>query len=468
LDLKELKEILQILEEKEITDFELEEEGMKLRIRKGPVPSANHASAPVGAPLVATVLPSLGVPVPAAAPAAAAAPASAAAVPAVPEAEAGVTVVKSPIVGTFYRTPDPNAPPFVDVGDRIRVGQVLCIIEAMKLMNEIEAEVAGEVVKVHREAAARAIRGASLQHPARPLAVRGQTAAPAMFKKILIANRGEIALRVIWACKELGVKTVAVYSEADAQGLHVRFADQAVCIGPPRNIDSYLNIPAIISAAEITGADAIHPGYGFLSESAYLAEICEACNIRFIGPGPHAIRMMGDKSRARKTMQKAGVPVIPGLARRPGGRGQGREVREGDRLPGDPQGLRGRRRTRHAGGARRRRPRALPSAPPRPRPRPLSASPTCTSSGTWTSRATSRSRSWPTPRATVVHLGERECSIQRRHQKIIEEAPSSFVTEKMRRRMGQTRWRRPGPSNTSTRGRSSSWSIPAATSTSWR
>jgi len=149
LDLKELKEILQILEEKEITEFELEEEGMKLRIRKGPAPSANHASAPVGAPLVATVLPSLGGPVTVAAPAPPA-PASVAAAPAA-EAEAGVTVVKSPIVGTFYRTPDPNAPPFVDVGDRIRVGQVLCIIEAMKLMNEIEAEVAGEVVKVHRE-----------------------------------------------------------------------------------------------------------------------------------------------------------------------------------------------------------------------------------------------------------------------------------------------------------------------------
>src|ERR1700733_9178391 len=109
------------------------------------------------------------------------------------------------------------------------------------------------------------------------------------FRKILIANRGEIALRVIWACKELGIQTVAVYSEADAQGLHARFADQAVCIGPPRNIDSYLNIPAIISAAEITGADAIHPGYGFLSESAYLAEICEACHIRFIGPDPQVI-----------------------------------------------------------------------------------------------------------------------------------------------------------------------------------
>src|SRR5512143_3263090 len=133
-----------------------------------------------------------------------------------------------------------------------------------------------------------------------------------MFKKVLIANRGEIALRVIWACKELGLKTVAVYSEADAGSLHVRFADEAVCIGPPRNIDSYLSIPAIISAAEITGADAIHPGYGFLAESAYLAEICEACNIRFIGPGPQAIRLMGDKSRAKKAMMKAGVPVVPG------------------------------------------------------------------------------------------------------------------------------------------------------------
>src|SRR5918996_2832096 len=133
-----------------------------------------------------------------------------------------------------------------------------------------------------------------------------------MFKKILIANRGEIAMRIIIACRELGIKTVAVYSEADEHALHVRFADEDVRIGPPRSSESYLNVPAIISAAEITGADAIHPGYGFLSESAYLAEVCEACHIRFIGPGPHAIRMMGDKSRARKTMQKAGVPVIPG------------------------------------------------------------------------------------------------------------------------------------------------------------
>src|SRR5687767_15842515 len=134
----------------------------------------------------------------------------------------------------------------------------------------------------------------------------------AMFKKILIANRGEIALRIIHACRELGVKTVAVYSEADENSLHVRFADEDVCIGPARSADSYLNVPAIISAAEITGADAIHPGYGFLSESAYLAEVCQACHIRFIGPDPSVIKLLGDKARARKAMKKAGVPMLPG------------------------------------------------------------------------------------------------------------------------------------------------------------
>src|ERR1019366_2942389 len=134
----------------------------------------------------------------------------------------------------------------------------------------------------------------------------------AMFKKILIANRGEIALRVIYACREMGIKTVAVYSQADQHALHVRFADEDVCIGPPRSIDSYLSVPAIISAAEITGADAIHPGYGSLSESAYLAEVCEACHIRFIGPDPKVIRLMGDKARARRAMKKAGLPLLAG------------------------------------------------------------------------------------------------------------------------------------------------------------
>src|ERR1044071_3820196 len=133
-----------------------------------------------------------------------------------------------------------------------------------------------------------------------------------MFKKILVANRGEIALRVIFACRELGIKTVAVYSEADENSLHVRFADEDIRIGPARSSDSYLNVPQVISAAEITGADAIHPGYGFLSESAYLAEVCEACHIKFIGPSPQVIRRMGDKARARRVMKKAGVPILPG------------------------------------------------------------------------------------------------------------------------------------------------------------
>src|SRR3989338_8302760 len=133
-----------------------------------------------------------------------------------------------------------------------------------------------------------------------------------MFSKILIANRGEIALRIIRACKELEIRTVAVYSQADTDSLHVRMADEAICIGPAASVNSYLNIPAIISAAEITDVDAIHPGYGFLAENAHFAEICESCQIKFIGPSPQAIRSMGDKMAARETMRKVGVPIIAG------------------------------------------------------------------------------------------------------------------------------------------------------------
>ena len=133
-----------------------------------------------------------------------------------------------------------------------------------------------------------------------------------MFRKILIANRGEIALRIIIACRELNIKTVAVYSEADKNSLHVRYADQEVCIGPPRSADSYLNVPAIISAADVTGADAIHPGYGFLSESTYFAEVCEASQIKFIGPEAHVVKLLGDKATARRAMVKAGLPILPG------------------------------------------------------------------------------------------------------------------------------------------------------------
>src|ERR1700726_5024241 len=133
-----------------------------------------------------------------------------------------------------------------------------------------------------------------------------------MFKKILVANRGEIALRVICACKELGIRSVAIYSEADRNSLHVRFADEAICIGPPQLAQSYLNIPAVISAAEIANVDAIHPGYGLLSENANFAEVCEACHIKFIGPPPEVIRLMGEKEKARAAMKQHGVPILPG------------------------------------------------------------------------------------------------------------------------------------------------------------
>src|SRR5579885_2840829 len=131
-------------------------------------------------------------------------------------------------------------------------------------------------------------------------------------RKILIANRGEIACRIIWTCKEMGIQTVAVHSTADRDSLHVRFADEAVCIGGPTSAQSYLNVTSVIAAAEITNVDAIHPGYGFLAESAYFAEICEACNIKFIGPSPEVIRLMGDKVEARRAMKEAGVPILPG------------------------------------------------------------------------------------------------------------------------------------------------------------
>jgi acetyl-CoA carboxylase biotin carboxylase subunit len=258
-----------------------------------------------------------------------------------------------------------------------------------------------------------------------------------MFKKVLIANRGEIALRVLWACKELGIKTVAVYSEPDQGSLHVRFADEAVCIGPARNIESYLNIPAIISAAEITGADAIHPGYGFLSESSYLAEICEACNIKFIGPGPQAIRLMGDKSRARKAMMKAGVPVLPGSA---GVLEDEEKAVRVAREVGFPVVLK----ASAGGGGRGIR---------------IVRSPGDVAQAFRTAQAEARAafgvpdvylekyidgprhveiQVMADTKSNVVHLGERECSIQRRHQKILEEAPSPVVSEKLRRKMGRT------------------------------
>jgi acetyl-CoA carboxylase, biotin carboxylase subunit len=256
-----------------------------------------------------------------------------------------------------------------------------------------------------------------------------------MFKKILVANRGEIALRVICACKELGIRSVAIYSEADRNSLHVRFADEAICIGPPQLALSYLNIPAVISAAEIANVDAIHPGYGLLSENANFAEVCEACHIKFIGPTPDVIRLMGEKEKARAAMKQHGVPIVPGsdgvvasaeealewarqigfpviVKATAGGGGRGmRIVRNEDELPG-----------------------ALPSGAVGGR-------------GAFGNGDLYLERYVENPRhiefqvladehGSVVSLGERECSIQRRHQKLLEESPSVRMTPELRQEIG--------------------------------
>jgi acetyl-CoA carboxylase biotin carboxylase subunit len=256
-----------------------------------------------------------------------------------------------------------------------------------------------------------------------------------MFKKILIANRGEIALRVICACKELGIRTVAIYSEADRNSLPVRFADEAICIGPPQLALSYLNIPAVISAAEIANVDAIHPGYGLLSENANFAEVCETSEIKFIGPRPEVMRLMGEKEKARDAMKQAGVPILPGsdgiiptedeaiqwarqvgfpviVKASAGGGGRGmRIVRNEEELPG------------------------------------LFKTAQAEAAGAFGNGDLYMEKYVEHPRhiefqvladehGNVVSLGERECSIQRRHQKLLEESPSTQVTPELRDRIG--------------------------------
>jgi acetyl-CoA carboxylase, biotin carboxylase subunit len=255
-----------------------------------------------------------------------------------------------------------------------------------------------------------------------------------VFRKILIANRGEIALRVILACKELGIKTVAVHSTADADALHVKFADEDVCIGPPASRESYLNISAVLSAAEITGAEAIHPGYGFLSENAHFAEVCREVGLTFIGPGPGVIRRMGDKAEAIRTVRGAGVPTIPGSGGVLEGEDQAREVAErigypvlikasaggggrGMRIVTDPEDL----------------PRLLDAASQEA----LSAFGVA---DVYMEKYLVQPRHieiqvMGDTHGNLLHLFERECSIQRRHQKLLEESPSTALDAELRTRM---------------------------------
>src|ERR1039457_3538894 len=257
-----------------------------------------------------------------------------------------------------------------------------------------------------------------------------------MFRKVLVANRGEIALRVLNACRELDIRTVAVYSEADRNSLHVRFADEAICIGPPRPADSYLNVPAVISAAEIANVDAIHPGYGLLSENANFAEVCRASNIKFIGPPPEVTRLMGEKEKARQAMKKAKVPILPGSD---GVIESTEEALEWAKRVGYPVILKAK-----AGGGRGMR--IVRSAEELPN---LYHAASTEAANAFGNGEMYMEKFIEQPRhiefqvladeyGNVATLFERECSIQRRHQKLIEEAPSLQVTPQLREELGKT------------------------------
>jgi acetyl-CoA carboxylase biotin carboxylase subunit len=256
-----------------------------------------------------------------------------------------------------------------------------------------------------------------------------------MFKKVLVANRGEIALRVICACKELGIRTVAIYSEADRNSLHVRFADEAICIGPPQLSQSYLNIPAVISAAEIANVDAIHPGYGLLSENANFAEVTEACNIKFIGPPPDVIRLMGEKEKARDAMKRAGVPILPGSE---GILASDGEALEWAQKVGFPVIIKA---SAGGGGRGMRIVRTTEELPSLFQAAQAEAAAAFGNGDLYMEKFIERPRHIEfqviaDQYGKVVSLGERECSIQRRHQKLLEESPSTQVTPELRDKVG--------------------------------
>jgi len=259
---------------------------------------------------------------------------------------------------------------------------------------------------------------------------------PRRFRKILIANRGEIACRIIWTCKEMGIGTVAVHSDVDRDSLHVRFADESACIGPAPSAQSYLNIPAIISAAEIFNVDAIHPGYGFLAESAYFAEICEACNIKFIGPRPDVIQLMGEKVAARRAMQEAGVPILPGS---PKALESEEEAIELAREIGFPVIVKA---SAGGGGRGMRIVRSEAELGPALQTASTEAAAAFKNGDVYIERFVERPRHieiqvMADEHGDCVHLGERECSIQRRHQKLLEESPSPVMTPALRQQMGE-------------------------------
>ena len=417
MDIRKIKKLIELLEESGIAEIEIKEGEEAVRISRMPGGAGTHAAPqPVHLPA--------GALSPAAAAAAAQAAAPAEAPP--PKPKSNEHVITAPMVGTFYGSPSPGAKAFVEIGDEIKLGQVLCIIEAMKMMNQIEADKAGRITSIM----------AQQRRPGRvrPAAVRRRITR--MLEKVVIANRGEIALRILRACRELGIKTVAVHSTADYSLKHVLLADESVCIGPPSSAQSYLNMPAIITAAEVTDSVAIHPGYGFLSENADFAERVEKSGFVFVGPKAETIRTMGDKVSAIRVMKAHGVPCVPGsdgplnddadenlrvardigypviIKASGGGGGRGMRVVHTEASLLNAIGIT-RAEARAAFGNDQ-----VYMEKFLEKPRHIEFQVLADGHG------------------NVIHLGERDCSMQRRHQKVIEEAPAPGITARQRKIMG--------------------------------
>ena len=414
MDLRKIKKLIDLLEESNLAELEIKEGEEVVRLSRVP-----KNAAPVAAPApVAAAHRRRRRRQPAAPPPRRSAPAA--------DALPAGHVVKAPMVGTFYASSTPGAPAFVKVGQQVKAGETLGIIEAMKMFNQIEADVAGTVQgDPGRERPAGRIRRTHVRDRLRPAG---------MLEKVVIANRGEIALRMLRACHSLGIKTVAVHSTVDRNLKHVGLADESVCIGPGPSVDSYLNIPRIIAAAEITDAQAIHPGYGFLSERADFAEQVEQSGFIFIGPTAEVIRLMGDKVEAIRAMKAAGVPCVPGS-----GGPLGEDIDENIRIAreiGYPVIIKA------AGGGGGRGMRVVRTEAH------LANAITMTkqeAKAAFGNDQVYMEKFLENPRhveiqvladgqGNAIHLGERDCSMQRRHQKVVEEAPAPGITPEQRAR----------------------------------
>ena len=412
-----VRELAELLTDNELTEIEVEDGDRKIRVRREAAPVMAYAHAPAALLRRAAAAP--------------AAPPAAEAAPAARSTRSSRRWSAPP----FCR-PSPGAKPFVAVGDTVKEGDTLLIIEAMKVMNPITRAQGGQG---HADPGRRRPAGR-----VRPAARRHRVSESMAIQKLLIANRGEIALRIHRACHEMGIKTVAVHSTADTDAMHVRLADEAVCIGPPPAKDSYLNIPNIISAAEITHADAIHPGYGFLSENAQFAEIVESHNIIWVGPKPEHIRMMGDKIEAKRTAAKLGLPLVPGSD------GPLDSVEEATQVAaeiGYPVLIK----AASGGGGR-----GMKVVPSEDQLESLMSQAASEAKAAFGDDTVYMEKYLGDPRhiefqvfgdgeGNAIHLGERDCSIQRRHQKVLEEAPSPVISAEQRERDGRARRARRWP-----------------------